>query len=642
MSVTFSEPFDLFDHVQAFVETAQSGTVTLVQLSEFEQLLRESEDAQILYLDLVEMSVCLPRALAGVVGDECNSDQSAAIDSGFIADVTIADGGCSTQDAVSSGRSSVSPAPVPRFLATTLHGAISCFSHEIPFSFLIGAILTGVLVLVAWLVPVSMPVDTAKSRSLTPSVVDPTMTIVGKITGMVDCKWSKDAPAPIGYDNVLIGRRFKLDSGLMEITYETGAKVILQGPVTYEVDSRDGGFLSIGKLTAKLEKRAERREEERSGVSGEGAAEVASGQWPVASDKNPKSQDPEIPKSLVSGRQSLAPVFAVRTPTATVTDLGTEFGVDVNKEGCTASHVFRGSIQVQAVSNNGKVEGVARVLHENESAYVDRPNTKVRSGEQITVAPSTSSAAAFIREIPRSTARTFDLVDVIAGGDGFSQRRNRGISSSTGEVITRALRDDEVPPGDGLYHRVPWSPLIDGVFVPDGRKGAVQTDSAGHTFDRFSNLTSYTASSVWAGGKILAADPTLNIPTVLNGVDYSSKDHGLLFMHANKAVTFSLDAIRKANPGFKITRFLTMSSSMAGSVDAWFLVDGKERFSRCKISQSYSAMPITISIRENEHFLTLAVTDGGDGIGGDWMIFGDPRLEMISIRAVPDARKVMR
>ena len=39
----------------------------------------------------------------------------------------------------------------------------------------------------------------------------------------------------------------------MEITYDTGAKVILQGPVTYEVESAVGGFLSVGKLTAKVE-----------------------------------------------------------------------------------------------------------------------------------------------------------------------------------------------------------------------------------------------------------------------------------------------------------------------------------------------------------------------------------------------------
>ena len=39
----------------------------------------------------------------------------------------------------------------------------------------------------------------------------------------------------------------------MEITYDTGAKVILQGPVTYEVQSKDGGYLSLGKLTARVE-----------------------------------------------------------------------------------------------------------------------------------------------------------------------------------------------------------------------------------------------------------------------------------------------------------------------------------------------------------------------------------------------------
>ena len=54
---------------------------------------------------------------------------------------------------------------------------------------------------------------------------------------------------------VALGDRFALASGLMEITYDTGAKVILQGPVTYEVESEAGGYLSLGKLTAKLEKR---------------------------------------------------------------------------------------------------------------------------------------------------------------------------------------------------------------------------------------------------------------------------------------------------------------------------------------------------------------------------------------------------
>ena len=50
---------------------------------------------------------------------------------------------------------------------------------------------------------------------------------------------------------VALDDKFVLASGLMEITYNTGAKVILQGPVTYQVES-NGGYLAVGKLTGKL------------------------------------------------------------------------------------------------------------------------------------------------------------------------------------------------------------------------------------------------------------------------------------------------------------------------------------------------------------------------------------------------------
>ena len=78
------------------------------------------------------------------------------------------------------------------------------------------------------------------------------MELVGRITGMVDCRWEKGSEIRVqgsGAENqkseipnpkslVSLGDKFALASGLMEITYDTGAKVILQGPVTYEVESR--------------------------------------------------------------------------------------------------------------------------------------------------------------------------------------------------------------------------------------------------------------------------------------------------------------------------------------------------------------------------------------------------------------------
>ena len=45
--------------------------------------------------------------------------------------------------------------------------------------------------------------------------------------------------------------------------------------------------------------------------------------------------------------------FVIRTPTATVTDLGTEFGVEVNKEGATDTHVFIGEVQIATGSGQG-------------------------------------------------------------------------------------------------------------------------------------------------------------------------------------------------------------------------------------------------------------------------------------------------
>jgi len=74
------------------------------------------------------------------------------------------------------------------------------------------------------------------------SVPEPKMELVGRITGMVDCKWAGTA---FDSPDVPLGRKYELASGLVEITYDTGAKVLLQGPVTYEVESAAGGICRL-------------------------------------------------------------------------------------------------------------------------------------------------------------------------------------------------------------------------------------------------------------------------------------------------------------------------------------------------------------------------------------------------------------
>jgi hypothetical protein len=165
---------------------------------------------------------------------------------------------------------------------------------------------------------------------------------------MVNCKWADPKTEAFNGANVPLGRKYVLKSGLMEIAYDTGAKVILEGPVTYGVESMNGGFLLLGKLTGRVE------------------VEAAKG-------------------------------FSVRTPTAIVTDLGTEFGVQVDGSGETVLHGFRGAIEIQAVGNAAKAGHNVRVLRANQSACV-------RPGDDAPVLMSSGPADShFVRAIPNAS-----------------------------------------------------------------------------------------------------------------------------------------------------------------------------------------------------------------------------------------------
>ena len=128
------------------------------------------------------------------------------------------------------------------------------------FSYAVSALLVCLGMTIGWMWKISEPQQVAhKEASVNTAPAPPSppgMVFVGQITGLVDCTFSSDRdilPPPSSYAHVPLGRKYKLDSGLMEITYDTGAKVILQGPVTFEVESAHGGYLSVGKLTARVE-----------------------------------------------------------------------------------------------------------------------------------------------------------------------------------------------------------------------------------------------------------------------------------------------------------------------------------------------------------------------------------------------------
>ena len=203
------------------------------------------------------------------------------------------------------------------------------------FSYLVATLILGLMLLGAWAYKIShvqqqiVHQDSPANRSID----GPEWVVGGRITGMAACQWSDPSTQTYLGASVPLGRRFALSSGLLEITYKTGAKVILEGPCTYQVESLAGGYLGLGKLTARVEKSEERTAKSEPGGP---AASTASGKPQAAIQKSPSS--------FILHPSSL---FFVRTPTALVTDLGTEFGVEVGKAGDTVSFVFRGSVRVQ-------------------------------------------------------------------------------------------------------------------------------------------------------------------------------------------------------------------------------------------------------------------------------------------------------
>ncbi|MBU4273322.1 MAG: FecR family protein [Planctomycetes bacterium] len=247
---------------------------------------------------------------------------------------------------------------------------------------MVATVIVGAMLLGFWAVKVThhQHIAEAPSKSV-PSDAMPEMVFVGRITGMVDVKWSDTTTAAVT-SYVALGRKYALASGLMEITYDSGAKVILQGPCTYEAESTAGGYLSLGKLTARVG--AVGGKGSSSKVQGSRSASLTTSHQPLATNSNPQSLIPN-------------PLFAIRTPTAIVTDLGTEFGVEVDKSGATQSHVFRGKVKVLVLGGTAGSPSSGRevILSENESARVEPGTDQI-----VAIRREAAQPEAFARQMP--------------------------------------------------------------------------------------------------------------------------------------------------------------------------------------------------------------------------------------------------
>ncbi|MCD4728854.1 MAG: FecR family protein, partial [Pirellulales bacterium] len=101
--------------------------------------------------------------------------------------------------------------------------------------------------------------------------------------------------------------------------------------------------------------------------------------------------------------------FSVRTPTAVVTDLGTEFAAEVREDGLSEFRVFQGAVEVAAL-RDGKAVGQPRKLVEGQAARVfwDEDGDASSPSAKIVVTGHADSRG-FVRALPAPVFCTHQL-----------------------------------------------------------------------------------------------------------------------------------------------------------------------------------------------------------------------------------------
>ena len=464
-------------------------------------------------------------------------------------------------------------------------------------------------------------------------VADP----VARLARTVDCTWEVSPPGatvrplagrmavgegpavtaadvPEAGDDLAAGQKLALKTGLAEIVFRDGARAVLQGPATLYVRSQRTAFLERGKCAVSVE------------------------------------------DARVKG-------FEIGTRGMKYTDLGTEFGVLVAATGEQEVHVFRGKVRAEQGYEREKGRGgeeekgrrerehsesAPLVLAAHQAVRVAAPNA---AGEPVKpVEFIAANVKEFVRALPPPTA--LDLVDIVAGGDGLSTRRNREINPTNGRFGNEPGGHDNIVPGeatvfraDHQYHRVPGCQFIDGVFVVHGGNGPVQLDSAGHSFADFARNDGRTVNMIQAAGATPARPSAWftakqnNLPQ-LGGVDYSSIGHGVLEIRGNKGITFDLAAIRAAHPGYRLLSFAAVAGNSCRQSTPprpgtfWVFVDGQLRFQQPDVAVNSGPVPLEVPLQPADRQLTLVATTTAAGIWNGTM-FGDPKLKVAAIDRSP-------
>lgn len=322
--------------------------------------------------------------------------------------------------------------------------------------------------------------------------------------------------------------------------------------------------------------------------------------------------------------------FRVRTRTASITDLGTEFGVVARSDGSTETHVLDGRIRI-ALDPHESGRRTSLVVDEGQAAAVDTAGRTIREG--LAAQPDY-----FVRQLPSpsthaSQAKRLNLADIVGGGNGRGNSTfERGIDLGTGKAFTgpattirRSQRSE--------FKETPQFRGVDGVFVPNGALGPVVVSSTGLTFSECPRTMGSYFGGPANSGTIFDLPSQQTHTARLNGVRFGNSKHPALNLHPNAGITFDLDQIRRDNADSPIERFTAvcgipkdLPQSQFSAADVWVLLDGAVRLHLRYPKEQSIVEQIDVPIPAQSRFLTLVATCSGRA-DYSWVFFGDPFLE---------------
>jgi hypothetical protein len=233
--------------------------------------------------------------------------------------------------------------------------------------------------------------------------------VLARITDQVGARWVSAAPESVSFTG---GEHLQLAEGFIELTFESGARVVVQSPADLTIDGKAALGFTSGSLTAR--------------VHGGG--------------------------------------FVVKTPTAVVNDLGTEFGIRIGADRATRVEVFDGKVEASPSSVS---DGAPRqLLTVGQAAEV--------AGEKIHMDPQGSRPEAFVRTLDAVIVRgslVADLRPDVAAGSVVWSNHATG-SDSVGDFAVpdgRPLSVEAAPLPGGQLH---------GAWFGQGRTGFVRSVKA--------------------------------------------------------------------------------------------------------------------------------------------------------------------